>query len=245
MATASVMELQARYGYSHRLETEHLVMIYDDRVTTPERDAEAMEKHVARLVNVTGLPLREKIYWVRGELIGMGRMAVSGLALGSSHSPRDWVSADHPQNLSVDRHELAHAVLHQAYKPDTNPPTLLVEGWAESQSGRATPELASSALESRAEWRARTNGGHQASYLKELVGPARYHHIDGPVYSVGGALADFLLRKYGVERFLKLYFTCTPETFEADWRRSFGADLDAVESDFWKEAESLARPAGS
>jgi len=93
------------------------------------------ERHVARPEVLTGMRLRSKIYWVRGLLLGRGRMACRGLALGSDRSPNDWDTADHPDRLSVDRHELAHAVLHQRLAPDSDPPTLLSEGWAESQAG--------------------------------------------------------------------------------------------------------------
>jgi hypothetical protein len=240
-AMASVMELQLHYtsSYPHQLESEHLVMWCDDRVTSPERDLDAMDKHVARLMKMTGTPLRAKIYWVRGELASKSRMAIFGLALGNSTSPSDWESADHPDNLSVDRHELAHAVLHQRYQPDTDPPTLLVEGWADSQSGLKREKLAFFALHSRKLWIERTAAKQGASYLRELVSPNWYHHIDGPVYSVGGALSDYLLRTYGVEKFMQLYFTCKPGSFEADCRNVYGVDFDTLENAFWLEAERL------
>jgi hypothetical protein len=238
---ASVMELQLSYtsSYPHRLESAHLVMWYDDRVISPERDIEAMEKHVARLMKMTGTPLRSKIYWVRGELAGKSRMAIVGLALGSSTSPSDWESADHPDFLSVDRHELGHAVLHQRYQSDTDPPTLLVEGWAESQSGLKREKQAYFALHSRKLWMERTDAKGGASYLRELVTPSWYHHIDGAVYSVGGALADYLIRTYGVEKLLQLYFSCKPDSFEADCCSVYGLDFDTLEQAFWREAERM------
>jgi hypothetical protein len=236
-AMASVMELQLEYtsSYPHRLESEHLVMWYDARVTFPDRDIQAMDNHVSRLMQMTGVPLRAKIYWVRGELAGKSRMAIFGLALGSSTSPSDWESADHPDYLSLDRHELAHAVLHQRYQPDTDPPTLLVEGWAESQSGLKREKLAFFALHSRKLRMERTGG----SYLRELVTPSWYHRVDGPAYSVGGALADYLICTYGVEKFLQLYFACKPVSFEADCCRVCGMDFDTLENAFWREAERL------
>jgi hypothetical protein len=41
------------------MESERLVMFYDDRVTDPQRDLEAMDQHVAQLETITGKPLRE------------------------------------------------------------------------------------------------------------------------------------------------------------------------------------------
>jgi hypothetical protein len=172
MAAASLMEGQARWAYPHRMESARLVMFYDDQVTDPRRDLEAMERHVARLEVMTGTPLRAKIHWVRGGLLGQQRMAVGGLALGRSSSPADWETADHPDRLSVDRHELAHAVLHQLQRPDAAPPALLVEGWADRR--------AQWAKQSRDLWRRRTGAGPASSYLRELTGDARYSRTDGP-----------------------------------------------------------------
>jgi hypothetical protein len=234
------MEAQAICTFSERTETEHLVEFHGPGVATPKLDAEEMDKHVARLVEMTKRPLREKIYWVRGPLLGQSRMALLGLAIGSAESPSDWKTADHPHNLSVDRHELAHAVLHQHYKPDTDPPTLLVEGWAESQAGPSSGQLASWALDSRRIHVEGMKRNVRHSYLRELVRPFWYHHIDGPVYSVGGAFVDFLLRKHGVDKFLTLYFSCREDTFEARCQEVFMVDFDELERQFWEEAQTLA-----
>jgi hypothetical protein len=242
LSSGSVMEAQAVYLYPYRMETEHLVMFYDDRVAHPRRDAEAMEEHVTRLVAMTGRPLRAKIYWVRGRLLGRGQMASYGLAAGSSRSPENWETADNPTHLSVDRHELAHAVLLQRYEPDSDPPFLLVEGWAESQAGRSRSALAAEALASRARWLSRLGLTEDTnrSYLRELLGPSWYHRIGAPVYDVGGAFVDFLLDHYGVERFLTLYFACRSEKCEADFHVVLEENFEAVETKFWEEARELA-----
>jgi hypothetical protein len=240
VAIASLMELQARYTYPHQMESERLVMFYDDCVTDPQRDLEAMDHHVAQLEALTGKPLRGKIYWIRGESLGQQRMAFGSLVLGSSRSPLDWETADHPDRLSEDRHELAHAVIHQMQPPDTDAPTLLIEGWAESQAGMTAAKRAEWARQSRDLWRERTGAGPSGSYLRELTGPEWYHRIDGPVYNVGGAFAEFLLRKYGAERLLGLYFACRPGRFEAECVTQLGVDLESLESEFWVEVERLA-----
>jgi hypothetical protein len=97
-------------------------------------------------------------------VLGQEGLALSGLALGSSSSP-----ADHR-----DRHELAHAILYQAEYPDTDPPTLLTEGWAESQSV-ASVTLAKSAARCRSyivdmgqRWGELTRGPEGAKYLAEF-----------------------------------------------------------------------------
>jgi hypothetical protein len=239
-AAASVMEVEATFAYPHRMESERLVMYYDDRVADPRRDLDAMERHVARLEAMTGRPLRAKIHWVRGDLLGRNNLTFGCLSLGSSRSPADWDTADHPDRLSVDRHELAHAVIYQSQPADADPPTLLVEGWADSQAGTTYPKRAAWAKESRDLWRERTGAGPSQSYLRELTGPAWYHHIGGPEYNVGGAFAEFLIEKYGIERFLGLYFACRPGRFEAECEAQLGVEFNALESAFWQEVESLA-----
>jgi hypothetical protein len=257
MAGASLMEIQARALYPHRLESERLVMFYSDGVTDPRGDIDAMDRHVARMETLTGLPLRTKVYHVRGKLLGQGGLSYFGLALASSESPAGY----------ADRHELAHAVLYQHNTPDTDPPTLLSEGWAESQS-RDSQALARQAMSRRqfiAAWARRWRGLSEAdrqdatramwdqeaferlldevaeaqgdvSYLRALTGPSWYHHDAGLVYPVGGAFVHFLLRRYGANRFVHLYFACRPGTFGAECRRVYGADIESLEAQFWEDA---------
>jgi hypothetical protein len=79
---------------------------------------------VADMEERTGLPLRAKIYWARGPLLGQRGLCCFGIALGTDESPTN----------ELDRHELAHALLNQHYTTATQPPTLLSEGWAVSQA---------------------------------------------------------------------------------------------------------------
>jgi hypothetical protein len=263
MAAASLMEAQARYLYPQRVETERLVMFYRDDLANPQGDAEAMDRYVARLVEMTGLPLREKIWWVRGPLLDQSGLTLYGLAPGSSESPP----------AALDRHELAHAVLCQHDYPDSDPPTFLMEGWAESQSGDSKV-LASRALSqrrlftvSKGRWARmsdveqteflhtllgptggqqlltrRTDAGGIPSYLQEPTGPFWYHHDVGQVYPVGGAFVDFLIRRDGAHRFVELYFACRPGTFEASCQSIYNTDLDGLEKQFWDDLEQRIPP---
>jgi hypothetical protein len=240
MAVASLMEGLTPLVYPHRLESPRLVMFYDDRIADPHKDIEAMDRHVAAMEAATGKLLRAKIHWVRGEVFGRRQFAIRGLVLGSSHSPADWGTADHPYQLSVDRHELAHGVVHQLQPPDADPPTLLIEGWAEANAGMTSQKRAELAKESHELWRERTGVGPARSYLRELTSEAWYHRVDGPVYSVGGALAEFVLQKYGTERFLLLYFACRPGRFADECVAQLGVELDALELDFWTQVGRLA-----
>ncbi len=231
------MELQAWYGYPHRLETERLIMFYDDQVTDPQGDAAAMDRHVARMEKLTGKRLQAKIYWVRGSLLGKSGFCNRGVVSGSSDSPAG----------SLDRHELAHAVLCQHETPDTDPPTLLSEGWAVSQEwADDRPFLAQMAVKSRQG--GEVNQSFQAwsgsrACLRDLTTPTWYHHDSGPVYPVGGAFVDFLIRRFGAEQFLELYCTCRPDRFEVACQRILGVDLDTLEQLFWEDVEGWAAKA--
>lgn len=240
VASATVMEGQAALAYPYRLESDRLVMFYDDRVSNPQADIDEMERHVADLEAKTGAPLRAKIHWVRGEIFGRRNMAIRGLTLGSSASPANWETADHPLGVSVDRHELAHAVIHQFQPGESDPPTLLIEGWAEALSGTTKQKRAEFALHSRSYWRERTTGWEQQSYLLELTGPDWYRKIDGPVYNVGGALADFILEKYGAERFLGFYCACRPDRFPLECEAQLGVEFAGFERGFWDFVEQRA-----
>jgi hypothetical protein len=172
-------------------------------------------------------------------------MAIRGLSLGSPRSPADWETADHSDRLIVDRHELAHGVVHQLQLPDADPPTLLIEGWAEAHSGVMSQKRAEWAVESHALWRERTGAGKTTSYLRELTGATWYHRVDGPVYNVGGAFAQFVLQKYGTERFLRWYFACRPGRVEEECLAHLGVEFESLEAAFWAEAERLARKAAA
>ena len=262
LAGASVMEARAVYLTPHRIETQRLVMFYGPGVFNPQRDANEMDRHVARMEELTGLRLRAKIFYVRGPMFAGRHVSFRGLAFGTAQSPAN----------SIDRHELAHAIIGQHEQPDSYPPTLLSEGWAESQSN-TSQELAREALRQRkliADWSASwprmseperqsfreslvdpegfarlltlvgTRAGADAFWLRELTGPDWYAHDNGAVYPVGGAFVDYLLRRYGAGKFVRLYFAVRPGTFEAECSRVLGDDLDTIERDFWDDQQRVA-----
>jgi hypothetical protein len=228
MAATSLMRLEASVEYPNRLETDRLVMLYD-RLDGPQRDAEAMERHLARMEGRLGGPLRAKVYWVRGHLkrLDLGNLSVHGIALGSGESPADW------DEDTLDRHELAHAALDEYRPHDADPPYFLHEGWAESQSDVGPVVLARRAFEQRS--------SAPSLGIRDMVSPRWYHRDAGPVYPLGGAFVDHLIRAYGVEAFLKLYNECRPGRFEATCREVLGADLDALEAKFWDDVQRQVR----
>ena len=76
--------------------------------------------------------------------------------------------------------------------------------------------------------------------LRDMVGPDWYHRDQGPVYSLGGAFVDFLVRRHGAGRFLRLYNEGRPGGFDAACRAIYGCGLDDLEAAFWDEARRLA-----
>lgn len=262
MAGASVMEARAVYLMPHRIETSRLIMFYDDGIPDPQRDAAEMDQHVARMETLTGLRLRTKIFLIRAPILANRHVSFLGLAFGSSQGPAGY----------VDRHELAHAVIGQHGGLSADPPTLLAEGWAESQSKnseqlaeeavnlrglisdsrlkwpRTSPSQKEELLRGFVDWRGierlismdAPNGG-EPSYLRELTSGFWYHHDNGAVYSIGGALADYLIRTYGAGKFVRLYFACRPDRFEQECKRVLGIELESLEKDFWQEEERIPR----
>ncbi len=260
----NLMEGQAVCFYPHRMESKRVVMFYDDQVSDPKKDLEAMDEHVARLEALLELPLRSKIYWVRGPLLGRSGLCCNGIALGSNQSPTDY----------LDRHELAHAVIYQQYGPDTDPPTMLGEGWAESQSVEANlladrafslreileacrklpevegreelhaMELVEAELFESLLQKARAQGA-SPSYIRELTSASWYHLGSGPVYSVGGAFSAYVIRRLGAKAYRDFYLACRPGTFEVECQEVFGVSLDELERDFWEDAEHQSQMAAS
>jgi hypothetical protein len=193
-----------------------------------------MDRHLARLERLLGGPLRARVFWVRGPLprLGLTAMSVHGIAVGSGASPPDWDGGEG----TLDRHELAHAALDHFRTPGSDPPYVLHEGWAEARSREGgTRELVRTAVEVRAQ--------APSLRVRDLLGPDWYHRDLGPVYSLGGAFVDHLIRTQGMAKFLRFFNECRPDTFEATCRDVFGADPDVLEARFWEDArQQLSGP---
>jgi hypothetical protein len=228
VAGAGLMDAEARLRYPRRLSGERVVMIYDT-LADPQRDVAAMDRHVAKLERILGRCMPGKVHWLRGPALGLGGgRAFQGVAMGGLGDPG-------PDGLTeVDRHEAAHVVLSHHLPADAEPPTVLNEGWAESQQGSPPESL------SRRLWDFQVRG--QLPTLRELVGPDWYCRMEPPVYVYGGPLVDYLLRRYGAEKFFQLCATCRQETFEADCRRVLGVGLDELHRQFWADASRQIGP---
>ncbi|MFN3649662.1 MAG: hypothetical protein ACK47B_08770 [Armatimonadota bacterium] len=225
IAAASAAVGEAQFRYPHRLQGKRITMVFH-HLESPEADLAAMEAHLEALEREYPAGSGKRVIWARGPLLGRGGFSFFGLAAGSASSPHSW------SGPNVDRHELAHAFAALQRPPFADPPMLLHEGWAEARSGKDIADLAARALYLR--------DGDGAPGVRELTSPDWYHQDSGPVYGIGGAFVDFLVRRYGAERFFRLYNTCRAETFDRDVARVLGAALEEVEREFWQDVERLA-----
>jgi hypothetical protein len=233
-AGSALMRLESSFAYPHRLETDHMVMLYD-ALEDPHGDGEAMDRHMAEMVETLGTAPGAKVIWVRGRLplLDLGELSVNEVALGSAESPKDWETEGR-----LDRHELAHAVLDAVSAADADPPSFLHEGWAESQGGAPRKELAAKALARRAE--------EPEVRIESLIEPALYHRLDGPVPALGGAFVEFLIREHGAAKFLQLYDECDEGRFKDTFHEIYDVELEAMEAAFWDDAKEATplNPAG-
>lgn len=234
-AVSSLLRAEAFLRYPHRSESKRIIMFYRE-LDDPRRDLEAMERHLARLEAKFGRPMRAKVFWVRGPNLLMASgppgivlagISLSAIASGSDRSPADWDSV----GGNLDRHELAHAAIDEYCARDSDPPRMLKEGWAESQSGPGATELARHALN--------YHERNPSLRLTDMATYNMYYHGGAFVYPLGGAFTDFLIRRFGMQRFLRIYNEATRATFHAKCREIFSMDLEALEGAFWKDATEL------
>ncbi len=253
----SVAEVILPWTYTHRLATDRVVMFFDTRICDPWGDLAAMDAHVRRMEQHTGLALRSPIHWVRGPLLGKQAMALPGFALGSAQSPAG----------PLDRHELAHVVLIQHMATGTIPPMLLNEGWAQFQAysaqelaqhaawlrdflfstcPNATPEQLDDILDSTSDpvgyrllyERACESGQTSSfSYLNILTSDEWYGRDKQPVYSIGGAFASYIIRYHSTAAFIELALATRPGTFPEVCQQVLGRDLAELERDLWRDVD--------
>jgi hypothetical protein len=220
-------DLGARWCYPERTAGKWVTM-----VGAPTEDARAlvsaMDRHVeaslARLDQSATWP----IVWYRGPLFGLSGCAVFDMAIGSPVGP-------YPRGADgladVDRHEVAHCVLTRTHTARSDPPTVLIEGWAQANQGTPDVELA------RTAWNDREKG--RSLSLRELVARDWYWYSGPAAYDQGAPLVNYLLRAYGPERFLKLYTTCQQATFESDLRSCLGVGLNELDAAYWADVERV------
>jgi hypothetical protein len=223
----SLMDLEARIRYPVRTTGARVVMISPPVDDAAEQVA-AMDTHVCQLERRIGRPLDKPVHWVRGPLFGIQGKAIIGLCMGSRPEESKWRGR---QLDPLDRHEVAHCVINMICPPWAEPHALLVEGWAEANTGHDTTWLADRA------WEYRERG--QTFPIRELAGPAWAGRHELPVYVQGAPLVNYLLETYGPSKFFELYSASRRLSFPHDCRRILGVDLSEIETGYWTAVERL------
>ena len=186
-------DLEARWFYPERTPGKWVTMV-GAKAEDARAQVAAMDRHVeaslARLDQSATWP----IVWYRGPLFGLRRCAIYDMAIGSEVGQYRR-GADGLTDL--DRHEVAHCVITRNYTARSDPPRVLMEGWAQANQGTPAEELADTAWDDREKGRSLT--------LRQLVAPDWYWYSGPAAYNQGAPLVNYLLRVYGPERFLKLY----------------------------------------
>ena len=229
----SLMDLESLIRYPRRTEGEKVVMISTPAANSREQ-VTAMDQHIRQLETRLGRKSAWRTRWVRGPLMGQEGRAIFNLCMGSR--PGDG-EGDAGSLTTLDRHEVAHCVITSLNAPESEPPAVLVEGWAEANQGTDPTEQAFRA------WDHRRRGDDLT--LRELIGPDWYWRHLPPAYVQGAALVNYLLRRFGPERFLSLYTTCRPATFAEDCQRVLGVSLAELDTDFWMDIDQIVAQEGS
>jgi hypothetical protein len=224
-----LVDLEARWFYPQRTPGKWVTMV-GAKAEDAGAQVAAMDRHVEAALARLDQSATWPIVWYRGPIFGLQRCGIYDMAIGSEvgqYQRGTDVLRD------VDRHEVAHCVITRNYTARSDPPRVLMEGWAQANQGTPAEELADTA------WNDREKGWSLT--LRQLVAPDWYWYSGPAAYNQGAPLVNYLLRVYGPERFLKLYTTCQQTTFESDLRASLGVGLDELDAAYWADIERVVR----
>ncbi len=227
-AGSAVADLEIRFQYRHRYDGERVTMFCTEAHDDASELISAMDQHILKMEDRLGRRGVAKAHWIRGRALGRSNFQFLGLAMSDFHTPEQMKQ---PGLQTVDRHELAHFTIGQFLRADSSPPCVILEGWAQAMS-ETREQLAVDC------WRARYRH-HQSWRLAELTSSPWYHIDNGPVYSVGGAFVDYLIRHYGEPKFLDLYLSVNEANFKMEFKRIYGESVVELEPKLWAEVELM------
>ena len=231
-ASSLIGEPYVRVFYPYRYEGERFVM-WSDSPKCDEKQMAAMDAHILAMEKSLGRRSDYKVYWVRGPVWGIGGKYVFGWAMGSPSS----TPSDGTDGLNyIDRHEVAHFTIDQLrpYGDHLEVPMLLIEGWAEFHSGKRSEYCWERS------WVAQREG--ELFSLRLLTGPEWFHVSAGPMYWQGSVIVDYLLRKYGHDKFIELCSACREATFADDVQRILGLSLDELDKAYQQDLTEQDSP---
>jgi hypothetical protein len=198
---------------------QYCILIDDGKHKDPSAVISKMDAHITAMSDILGVRPKKVAYWVRHPLLGDRGRSMMGWAVC------DQVTNGTEDELNyLDKHEMAHAVMSLTCSPESNPATILGEGWAETQS-RDVVEMCQALVVNR-------QNDPDFPTWQEMIRPEWYSRSFGAVYAWGGPVVAFLLEKHGGTTFHKLYNETRHATFEADFLRVYGKSWKDMESDF-------------
>ena len=224
-----LVDLEARWFYPERTPGKWVTMV-GAKASDARALVAAMDRHVEAALARLDQSATWPIVWYRGPIFGLRQCAIYDMAIGSEVGLYRR-GADGLTDL--DRHEVAHCVITRNYTARSDPPRILMEGWAQANQGTPAEELADTA------WNDREKG--LSLTLRRLVAPDWYWYSGPAAYNQGAPLVNYLLRVYGPERFLTLYTTCQQATFESDLRAGLGVGLDELDAAYRADIERIVR----
>ena len=158
----SLADLEAHWFYPERTRGKWVTMV-GATSTDARAQVAAIDRHVDALLARLDQPATWPIVWYRGSLLGLESCAIYDMAIGSevgqSQRGSDGLT-------DLDRHEIAHCVITRNYTAGSDPPRLLMEGWAQANQGTPATELAKTAWGDHEQRRSFT--------LQQLVAPDWY-----------------------------------------------------------------------
>lgn len=215
---ATLADAEAHYRYPRRIAGRKVTMIDGGQPSNPNPLVDAMDSHIESMCDLLKTKLDRAVYWVRGPLLGSTGQSLAG-----------WAICDDPGEpylplRPIDLHEVAHATLSLLCEPDSDPPTILTEGWAEFQS--------QDRVEMRRKLLRTWDSPGEMPAWNRWIKPEWYGKSDGLVYVVGGPLVEFLLEAHGPKKFLQLYIQSRRAHFETTFEQIYGFPWGDLESTF-------------
>lgn len=212
-------ELESRWRNQRVTYGKHAQLFDNDANLPVDAFLEEMDRHIENMAEVLGThPSNQKIAWVRGPLFGQTARAVGLWAICD-------VRGEAGKLDYLDKHEVAHCLIASLCDVDQEPPMVLAEGWAVTQSSDRD-QLLQALLESKS---------RDACWsMMELVSDGYYGSSNGPAYHHGGPLVIYLLERFGGKKFLELYGQVRRSTFLSDAERILGISWQQLDSDFWQ-----------
>lgn len=221
-AALPYLDLEARVRYPRQTHGQHVTLFDDGNVVDVEQVVVAMDHHLEGMAELLGQPLPAgRLGWVRGDLLGMEGRCIVCWGICNEHDGNGELT-------TLDRHEMAHALITVLAGPDWDAPMLLVEGWAEHRSADRNEQLT---------YLARRRRDREIYSLQELIEPEWYGRSSGPAYWQGGPLVHYLIDRFGPQKFFELYTHVRRPTFSEDAAAILGESWEETEAAFWDWVE--------